>query len=234
MNFLFNSRSGYCQHYAGAAALLLRMAGVPARVATGFTPGVRDASRDEYVIRDQDAHAWVEVWIPDHGWVTLDPTPPLAPALLSLGAGSRGPRSTLRAPSLQSGEAITRGGAQPDQGGARVPWAWILGLLLLAGAGTALGRRARPATAIEELERALSRCGRPAGAGVTLREVERRLGASAGAKAYVRALRDARYGDGPPPDARARRALRRELSRGLGAAGRLRAWWALPPRLRRP
>jgi transglutaminase-like putative cysteine protease len=234
MNFLFGSHSGYCQHYAGAAALLLRMAGVPARVATGFTPGVRDASRDEYVIRDEDAHAWVEVWIPHHGWVTLDPTPPLAPALLSLGAGTRGPHSTLRAPSLQSGEAIARGGSQPDQGGGRVPWPWILGLLLLVGAGAAIGRRGRPATGIEELERALSHCGRPAAPGVTLREVERRLGTSAGARAYVRALRDARYGDGPPPDAQARRALRRELSRGLGAAGRLRAWWALPPRLRRP
>ena len=72
--FLFKDREGSCQHFAGAAALLLRLAGVPARVAVGFAPGTRD-SHDRWVVRDQDAHAWVEVWYQDVGWVAFDPTP---------------------------------------------------------------------------------------------------------------------------------------------------------------
>jgi transglutaminase-like putative cysteine protease len=231
-DFLFKTRRGYCQHFAGAAALLLRMAGVPARVVTGFTPGVRDASRDEYVIRDEDAHAWVEVWIPHRGWETIDPTPATAPALLSLGAGSRGPRGSLRAPSLQAGEPISRAGARQDGGGGGFPWAWVLGLVALAGAGAAVVRRGASDGPVDELERALARCGRPAAPGATLRDVERRLGPSPPARAYVRALREARYADGPPPDRATRRALRTELARGLGPGGKLRAWWSLPPRLR--
>ncbi len=72
--FLFEDREGSCQHFAGAAALLLRLAGVPARVAVGFAPGVRD-SDGRWVVRDSDAHAWVEVWYQGLGWVVFDPTP---------------------------------------------------------------------------------------------------------------------------------------------------------------
>ena len=72
--FLFKDRAGSCQHFAGAAALLLRLAGVPARVAVGFAPGVA-GSDGRWVIRDRDAHAWVEVWYQGLGWVVFDPTP---------------------------------------------------------------------------------------------------------------------------------------------------------------
>jgi transglutaminase-like putative cysteine protease len=72
--FLFKDREGSCQHFAGAAALLLRLAGVPARVAVGFAPGVRD-SHGRWVVRDRNAHAWVEVWYQGLGWVVFDPTP---------------------------------------------------------------------------------------------------------------------------------------------------------------
>ena len=60
-------------------ALLLRMGGVPARVSTGFTSGSLDAKTREYVVRDLDAHSWVEVWYAGIGWVTFDPTPADAP-----------------------------------------------------------------------------------------------------------------------------------------------------------
>ena len=56
------------------------MGGVPARVATGFTTGSFDEKEQEYVVRDLDAHSWVEVWFPGIGWVTRDPTPASAPA----------------------------------------------------------------------------------------------------------------------------------------------------------
>lgn len=73
--FLFEKKRGYCEYFASAAALLLRLEGVPARYVRGFT--VREANRldDEYVVREADAHAWIEAWIPGRGWVEADPTP---------------------------------------------------------------------------------------------------------------------------------------------------------------
>ena len=78
--FLFDAKSGYCQQFSGAMALLLRMGGVPARVSTGFTTGLLDRKAGEFVVRDVDAHSWVEVWYAGYGWVTMDPTPAAAPA----------------------------------------------------------------------------------------------------------------------------------------------------------
>ena len=74
-DFLFGSRRGYCNHYASATAVLLRAAGVPARLAVGFTAGRYDEEEEVYVIRDQDAHSWVEVFVPRVGWIDFDPTP---------------------------------------------------------------------------------------------------------------------------------------------------------------
>src|SRR5207248_3228868 len=79
-SFLFSARRGYCQQFAGAMALLLRMGGVPARVATGFATGNYDSSKHQYVVSDLDAHAWVEAYFPGYGWVRFDPTPAAAPA----------------------------------------------------------------------------------------------------------------------------------------------------------
>lgn len=72
--FLFDTRTGFCQHFAGAMALLLRFNGVPARVAVGFATG-RPAGRNTYVVATTDAHAWVEVYFPTVGWIPFDPTP---------------------------------------------------------------------------------------------------------------------------------------------------------------
>ena len=73
VDFVTRTRAGYCQHYAGAMALMLRMLGVPARVAVGFTSGTLKGG--EWVVTDHEAHAWVEVWFRGHGWVPFDPTP---------------------------------------------------------------------------------------------------------------------------------------------------------------
>ena len=72
-HFVAEGRRGYCQHFAGAMALMLRMLGVPARVAAGFTSGKREDGG--WTVTDHDAHAWVEVWFPGHGWLAFDPTP---------------------------------------------------------------------------------------------------------------------------------------------------------------
>ena len=72
-HFLSEGKRGYCQHFAGAMALMLRFLGIPARVAGGFTSGKRDG--DSWVVTDHNAHAWVEVWFPGYGWLAFDPTP---------------------------------------------------------------------------------------------------------------------------------------------------------------
>ena len=74
-DFLFNSKSGYCEHYATAMAMLLRAKGVPARLVTGFMPGEWNAFGGYFMVRQRDAHAWVEVHVKGAGWVTFDPTP---------------------------------------------------------------------------------------------------------------------------------------------------------------
>jgi transglutaminase-like putative cysteine protease len=73
--FLFEKKRGYCEYFASAAALLLRLQGVPARYVTGFN--VRDDNYEagSYVVREADAHAWIEALLPEEGWVELDPTP---------------------------------------------------------------------------------------------------------------------------------------------------------------
>lgn len=73
--FCIRSQQGYCQHYAGAMALMLRLLGVPSRVAAGFTSGERIEARDEWVVTDHNGHTWVEVYFPGHGWIPFDPTP---------------------------------------------------------------------------------------------------------------------------------------------------------------
>ena len=74
-SFLLDTKAGYCQHFSAAMALLLRMGGVPARVATGFSPGGYSKRKQAWIVRDTDAHSWVEAWFDGYGWVTLDPTP---------------------------------------------------------------------------------------------------------------------------------------------------------------
>ncbi|WP_428312628.1 transglutaminase TgpA family protein [Hydrocarboniphaga sp.] len=77
--FLFGTRAGYCEHYAGAFTYLMRAAGIPARVVTGYAGGDRNPFGDWYVIRQANAHAWSEVWIADQGWVRVDPTSAVSP-----------------------------------------------------------------------------------------------------------------------------------------------------------
>jgi hypothetical protein len=73
--FLFEKKQGYCQYFASAAALLLRLEGVPCRYVTGFNIQEDNRQGDHYVVREMDAHAWIEVYAPGRGWLELDPTP---------------------------------------------------------------------------------------------------------------------------------------------------------------
>lgn len=73
--FLTNSKTGYCEQFAGSMAVLLRALHIPARVAVGFTPGVFDAQVGGYRVTTQNAHAWVEAFFPNYGWLAFEPTP---------------------------------------------------------------------------------------------------------------------------------------------------------------
>ncbi len=225
--FLFDAKAGFCQQFSGAMALLLRMGGVPARVATGFAPGSFDDRADRYIVRDLDAHSWVEAWFAGIGWVVFDPTPAAAP-----------PRSQASgtAASAGTGDVNDRGTSQvapPQERKDAVPWSTLvlaaLGLSAVAAAGRLLwlhrtGERPPP---VSELERALRGAGETLGPATTLTALEARLPA---ARPYLSALRAQRYATGPPPTAAHRRDLRRALTHGRGLLARARTWLALRPR----
>ena len=85
-DFLFASRQGFCAHYAGAMTFVLRAAGIPARVVAGYQGGEYQAAGNDLTVRQLDAHAWVEYWLPGEGWTRVDPTFEVAPQRIELGA----------------------------------------------------------------------------------------------------------------------------------------------------
>jgi transglutaminase-like putative cysteine protease len=99
--FLFDTREGFCEHYASAFTVMMRAAGLPARVVTGYQGGELNGVGGYYIIRQSDAHAWTEVWLADRGWIRVDPVAAVAPDRVALGslrgalAGERLPGSAL-------------------------------------------------------------------------------------------------------------------------------------------
>lgn len=86
--FLFTSRRGFCEHYASAFTVLMRAAGIPARVVVGYQGGELNPFGDHMTVRQSDAHAWSEVWLDGRGWVRVDPTAAVAPERVELGVGA--------------------------------------------------------------------------------------------------------------------------------------------------
>jgi protein-glutamine gamma-glutamyltransferase len=107
VDFINNTKRGYCQHYAGAMTLMLRLLGIPARVAVGFTSGSYDEDDEEWVVSDSNAHAWVEVYFPRFGWVPFDPTP---------GRGQLGATYLPSSGQFNFGDAADIGLAEPLSG----------------------------------------------------------------------------------------------------------------------
>ncbi len=154
-HFVADGRRGYCQHFAGAMALMLRMLGVPARVAAGFTSGKYEDGG--WTVTDHNAHAWVEVWFPGYGWLPFDPTPGRGSLAASYSASSTGFNAGDAADAFggTAGGRASGGGAdqlrlleqrerlaeaqaarRADDGGPSTLW---LLLLVVAGAGAAIG-----------------------------------------------------------------------------------------------
>ncbi len=88
-NFLFNRKEGHCEYFASAMAVMLRSLRIPSRVVNGFRTGEFNDLTSQYVIRASNAHSWVEVYFPEYGWISFDPTPP-APIELRTGFGRLG------------------------------------------------------------------------------------------------------------------------------------------------
>lgn len=254
-SFLFEDRIGYCQQFSGAMALMLRMAGIPSRVVSGFSPGSLNEESGEFEVRDLDAHSWVEVYFSDIGWVTFDPTPRASPAdRAGLGPESQpldiptgGSTSSLGGdaplPDRAGGGAGAVGADGPAGAGegSGVVAAIVLSVLGLAVAAGLLIRSRRQRlgglgaadAGLRELERALPRLGWALPGGTTLLELETRLrrAAGPGAARYAARLREGRYSPAGPrrPTAEERRTLRRELTASGGLRTRLRGYLALPP-----
>jgi len=91
--FLFSTRSGFCEHYASAFAVVMRAAGIPTRIVTGYQGGEINALGNYLIVRQADAHAWTEVWLKDRGWVRVDPTFAVAPVRVDTGISAAVPRS---------------------------------------------------------------------------------------------------------------------------------------------
>jgi transglutaminase-like putative cysteine protease len=106
-DFIFNTRTGFCGHYASAFVMLMRAGGVPARVVTGYLGGEWNPIGGYFTIRQSDAHSWAEVWLEDRGWTRIDPTSVVEPERLTRGmldllpdAGSAGARLIRSSPGL--------------------------------------------------------------------------------------------------------------------------------------
>jgi hypothetical protein len=146
-DFILNGKRGFCEQFASAMAVMLRVAGIPSRVAIGFTPGVQ--VNDYLSITTQDAHAWVEAYFGGKGWVTFDPTPlsdgrGITPSYLQAGAeDGNQPDDTQVAPSTALSSAAPTGaprdpGQNPQAQGPQKAetgtpgWVWGLVLALVA------------------------------------------------------------------------------------------------------
>ena len=141
IDFLLTTHEGYCQHFAGAAALLLRLAGVPTRVVVGFATGEKTGD-GQYRVRDEDAHAWIEVYFTGYGWVAFNPTPAAAAAMVPA-------KLDLTGQAVPAAPAPARGGDGT--------WLAVGGAVVAAGAGLLLLRRRRRRTGGRDLPGALER-----------------------------------------------------------------------------
>ncbi len=106
--FLFETRQGFCEHYASSFAVLMRAAGVPTRVVTGYQGGEINPIDDYLVVRHRDAHAWAEVWLGEQGWLRVDPTAAVSPERIESGMESALPRpvAPLIGLALQDGSPL--------------------------------------------------------------------------------------------------------------------------------
>jgi len=123
--FLFNSYEGYCEFFATAMGDMLRSLGIPARLVSGFGPGTYDNATNNYVVRSEDAHSWVEVYFPGYGWIEFEPTKDTNNTYFPITRGASGTNLCFRDlgcenPGGASSGSITIPGQRPESGGTNV------------------------------------------------------------------------------------------------------------------
>jgi hypothetical protein len=122
-DLLFRRKIGFCEHYAGTFATLMRLAGVPARVVVGYQGGQFNQYGNYLLVRQSDAHAWCEVWLPDGGWTRIDPTSVIAPARVNVGSlRDLGTTSVQRESDAGMPLVQSEGGSLGLLGNARMAW----------------------------------------------------------------------------------------------------------------
>jgi transglutaminase-like putative cysteine protease len=107
--FLYGTKSGFCEHYASAFAILMRGAGIPARVVTGYLGGEVNPIGNYLMVRQADAHAWNEIWLAGEGWIRVDPTAAVAPARIERGITAALPDATALPLLIRDDYALLRG-----------------------------------------------------------------------------------------------------------------------------
>ena len=195
-DFLFGTREGFCEHYASSFTVLMRAAGVPARVVTGYQGGYWNPLGSYLLVRQSDAHAWSEVWLEGRGWVRVDPTAAVRPERVSLGAAAAAgdqlgwaqtswlaslrnhwdvvnhwwTQGVIGFDALRQRGLLTPFGVQ-DTGAAMLGILLAIGtaLFVAIGVGWALWRRERPEPVRQALRRLEARLAR---AGITRRRSE--------------------------------------------------------------
>ncbi len=186
VDFLFDTKQGFCQHFAGSMAVMLRSIGIPTRLAVGYTKGRLDATSREWEILDRDAHTWVEAYLPGEGWVNLDPTPGRAAANRVSVSSPRfspppttgpqrpeiaqepvapvadGPQPREAAPADSGGDVSAQTGGRSGWGAGQVLVALLAGLAavgLLVPSGLRVARRAWNRRHGDERQRVLAAVG---------------------------------------------------------------------------
>jgi transglutaminase-like putative cysteine protease len=106
--FLFETRRGFCEHYASAFVFMMRAAGIPARVVTGYQGGEMNPLSDYLIVRQSEAHAWAEVWQPAEGWLRVDPTAAVSPARIQVGLAAALPATDPLPNSLRGDYEVLR------------------------------------------------------------------------------------------------------------------------------
>lgn len=125
--FLFDTRAGFCEHYASALVLLMRAAGLPARVVTGYQGGERHPE-GYWIVRQGDAHAWAEVWLEHIGWLRVDPTQAIAPERIDLGLAAAVPETAGELPAALRRDFSFLHRARLQLDGMEHRWnRWVLG-----------------------------------------------------------------------------------------------------------
>lgn len=127
--FLFDTQQGFCEHFSASFVVLMRAAGLPARVVTGYQGGEYNTMSDYLLVRQRDAHAWAEVYLDARGWVRVDPTAAVAPSRVSLGGTEyNNARDPLRMLDRDGSAAMFWRGARQLWDSANYHWSqWVLG-----------------------------------------------------------------------------------------------------------